>query len=134
MSKADDYSLLISFVINTVSENMIHAVNTTSINAPFDVSEWDLSGFREAPRKTVQPVRVQESGISVEGKVVDNKEFAEFANPGKTPNVVVFIQATRFWIWEDAVNKELNHIDLEEFRPLAQLGGVTYGTCSLTIN
>ncbi|EHA26126.1 hypothetical protein ASPNIDRAFT_142500, partial [Aspergillus niger ATCC 1015] len=55
-------------VVNTVSENMIQAVNATSINIPFDVSEWDLSGFREAPSKTVQPVRVQESGFSVEGK------------------------------------------------------------------
>ncbi|PWY71009.1 hypothetical protein BO70DRAFT_399622 [Aspergillus heteromorphus CBS 117.55] len=31
-------------VINTVSENMIEAVNVTSIDAPYGVSEWKVSG------------------------------------------------------------------------------------------
>ena len=35
-------------VINTVSENMIEAVNASSIDAPYGVSEWDITGLTKA--------------------------------------------------------------------------------------
>lgn len=114
-------------VINTVSENMIEAVNSTSLDAPYGVSEWEISGLHEAPTTTVRPSRVQESVFAIEGKVVDIKEFTRFAKPGMTPNAVVFIQGTRFWVRGDATNDESNHIHLDKLRPLGQLGGMAYG-------
>ncbi|KAL3959238.1 hypothetical protein ACCO45_007400 [Purpureocillium lilacinum] len=62
-------------VINTVSESMIEAVNASSIDAPYGLSEWQISGLHEAPTSTVKPSRVQESVLSIEGKVIDIKEF-----------------------------------------------------------
>ncbi|RDW59305.1 flavin reductase family protein [Aspergillus mulundensis] len=113
-------------VINTVSEGMIEAVNATSIDAPYGVSEWEISGLTKAASSTVAPAQVRESVFSVEGKVVDVKEFAPHV-PGMSGAGVVLIQATRFWVKEGAANEELSHIELEELRPVAQLGGIAYG-------
>ncbi|KAJ5525307.1 hypothetical protein N7494_011957 [Penicillium frequentans] len=114
-------------VINTVSENMIEAVNASSIDAPYGVSEWDVSGLHEAPSTTVKPSRVAESVFSVEGKVVDMKEFADHQRPGMSLAATVLIKATRFWVKEGTADEDYSHIDLDKLRPVAQLGGVSYG-------
>ncbi|KAF7164543.1 hypothetical protein CNMCM5623_009040 [Aspergillus felis] len=119
-------------VINTVSENMIEAVNATSIDAPYGVSEWEVSGLHEAPTTTVAPSRVRESVFSIEGKVVDIKEFEDHVKPGMSIASLVLIKATRFWVQDDAVNAEGSHIDLDKLRPLGQLGGILYGRVSST--
>ncbi|OJJ78659.1 flavin reductase family protein [Aspergillus glaucus CBS 516.65] len=119
-------------VINTISENMIEAVNATSIDAPYGVSEWEVSGLHEAPTKTVKPSRVQESVFSTEGKVVDIKEFEDHVQPGMSIASLVLVKATRFWVQEDAVNAELSHLDLNKSRPLGQLGGISYGRVTST--
>ncbi|KAI5919539.1 hypothetical protein F4810DRAFT_714328 [Camillea tinctor] len=113
-------------VINTVSENMIEAVNATSIDAPYGVSEWGISGLHQAPSTTVRPARVQESVFSIEGKVVDIKEFTNHTE-GTSLAALVLIKATRFWVREDATNDDVSHIDLEKLRPVGQLGGISYG-------
>jgi flavin reductase (DIM6/NTAB) family NADH-FMN oxidoreductase RutF len=114
-------------VINTVSESMIEAVNATSIDAPYGASEWEISGLHEAPTTTVKPGRVRESVFSIEGQVVDIKEFEDHAKPGMSIASLVLIRATRFWVQEDAVDAEFRHIDLNKLRPLGQLGGISYG-------
>ncbi|KAL4894785.1 hypothetical protein BDV59DRAFT_164201 [Aspergillus ambiguus] len=119
-------------VINTVSENMIEAVNATSIDAPFGVSEWEISGLHEAPTTTVTPSRVRESVFSIEGKVVEIKEFEDHIQPGMSIASLVLIKATRFWVQDDAVNADGSHIDLDKLRPLGQLGGISYGRVSST--
>ncbi|GAM86234.1 hypothetical protein ANO11243_042460 [Dothideomycetidae sp. 11243] len=119
-------------VINSVSEDMIEAVNATSIDAPYGVSEWDISGLHEAPTTTVRPARVQESIFSIEGKVVDIKEFTDHQQDGKSVAGLVLIKATRFWVEEGATNENASHIDLDKLRPLGQLGGVTYGRITST--
>ncbi|KAK0650670.1 Uncharacterized protein DIS24_g6600 [Lasiodiplodia hormozganensis] len=119
-------------VINAVSENMIEAVNATAIDAPYGVSEWDISGLHEAPASTVRPARVQESVFSVEGKVVDVKEFRDHQREGMSVAGMVLIKATRFWVREDAVDKDVSHIDINKLRPLGQLGGMAYGRITST--
>lgn len=119
-------------VINTVSENMIEAVNATSIDAPYGVSEWDVSGLHEAPASTVKPSRVRESVFSVEGKVVDIKEFDDHRQPGMSVAAVVLIKATRFWVQEGAADADFSHIELDKLRPLGQLGGISYGRITST--
>ncbi|PYH91407.1 hypothetical protein BO71DRAFT_486283 [Aspergillus ellipticus CBS 707.79] len=113
-------------VINTVSESMIEAVNATSIDAPYGVSEWEVSGLTKAEGSTVRAARVRESVFSVEGKVLDIKEFAAH-KPGMSKSAVVMMQASRLWVREDAVDEEGSHVDLDKLRPVAQLGGIAYG-------
>ncbi|CAG8903150.1 unnamed protein product [Penicillium egyptiacum] len=114
-------------VINTVSENMIEAVNATSIDAPYGVSEWEVSGLHEAPSTTVKPSRVEESVFNIEGKVIDIKEFTDHRQPGMSLAATVLIKATRFWVKEGTADADYTHIDLEKLRPIGQLGGVSYG-------
>ncbi|KAI6760635.1 hypothetical protein HG530_009495 [Fusarium avenaceum] len=118
-------------VINTVSENMIEAVSASSIDAPFGTSEWDITGLTEAPTTTVKPSRVKESVFSIEGKVVDIKEF-EGHKPGMSSAAICLIKATRFWVQEDAANEDFSHIELDKLRPIAQLGGMSYGRITST--
>ncbi|KAI8152288.1 hypothetical protein K4K49_004559 [Colletotrichum sp. SAR 10_70] len=120
-------------VINTVSETMIEAVNATSLDAPYGVSEWDISGLHEASSTTVRPSRVRESVLSIEGKVVDIKEFSDHSDgEGKSVAGMVLIKASRFWVQEDATNADASHIELDKLRPIAQLGGISYGRVSST--
>ncbi|KAI5459219.1 hypothetical protein BGZ63DRAFT_456020 [Mariannaea sp. PMI_226] len=118
-------------VINTVSENMIEAVSASSIDAPYGLSEWDITGLHEATTATVKPARVQESVFSIEAVVVDIKEFAPHSS-GMSGAAVVLLKATRFWVQEDAANEDFSHIELDKLRPIGQLGGMSYGRVTST--
>ena len=114
-------------VINMVSEHFIEAANATSINAPYGISEWALTGLHPAPCTTVKASRVKESVFSIEGKLMETKEFESKVTPGKKTGVLAIIEGTRFWVREDALNKDKNIIDPSIMRPMSRLGGITYG-------
>ena len=114
-------------VINVISEHFIEAANSTSINAPYGVSEWVTSGLTPAPCSTVKASRVKEAIFSIEGKLIEVKEFESRATPGKKTTVMVLIEGTRFWAREDAINEDKNLIDPSILRPVSRLGGITYG-------
>lgn len=111
-------------VINTVSEHMIEAMNYTSINAPRDVSEWDLTGFTPIPSVKVKPARVAESIFTIECTLVELKEWEN--NAGKVTGVTIFAQGVMFHVREDAVNEQRNLIDPAVLKPVGRLGGITY--------
>lgn len=108
------------------------AVNATSIDAPYRVSEWAISGLHQAPSATVKPSRVQESVFSIEGKLTDMKGFENHIKPGMSIAAVGVIEATWFWVREDAIDDDRSHIDLKVLRPIAQLGGISYARISET--
>lgn len=98
-------------VINIVSEHYIEAANATSVNAPYGVSEWALSGLTPAPATVVKASRVKEAILSVECKLESTKEFESKAKPGKKSGVLAILEGVRFWVREDAINEERNLID-----------------------
>ena len=98
-------------VINIISEHFVEAANSTSINAPYGVSEWALSGLTPAPCTDVKASRVKESIFSVEGKLMETKEFESKAHPGTKTGVLAIIEGVRFWVREDAINEDKNLID-----------------------
>ncbi|KAB8072787.1 hypothetical protein BDV29DRAFT_158198 [Aspergillus leporis] len=114
-------------VINIISEHFVEAANATAINAPYGVSEWEISGLHQAPSAIVQPARVQESILSIEGKLVETKEFESRTTPGKKTGVLAIIEGVRFWAREDAINEEKSVIDLKVLKPISRLGGIQYG-------
>jgi flavin reductase (DIM6/NTAB) family NADH-FMN oxidoreductase RutF len=115
-------------VISVVSEHMIEGVNGTSLDVPHGVSEWGLSGFQSAPSSTVKPQRVKNAVFSIEGKLLEMKELDYgHQDDGKAHGALAIIQATRFWVREDALNDTHDDIDLGKMRPLVQLGGISYG-------
>jgi len=114
-------------VINIISEHFVEAANATSINAPYGISEWALTGLHPAPCTTVKASRVKESVFSIEGKLMETKEFESKVTPGRKTGVLAIIEGTRFWVREDAINKDRNIIDPAILRPMSRLGGITYG-------
>lgn len=114
-------------VINIVSEEMAEAVIATSTDPPYGVSEWDVSGLHKAPTETVKPLRVKESIFSLECKLVDRKEFTSHAKPGFSVASIALVEATRFHVRKDALDKDQIRIDLNVLRPIAQLGGISFG-------
>jgi flavin reductase (DIM6/NTAB) family NADH-FMN oxidoreductase RutF len=100
-------------VINIVSEGFVEAMNATSVDAPYGVSEWDLSGLTPAyDCKTVSAARVKESVFSIEGKLESVRDFYSRQNPGTRSGSLELIEGTNFWIREDALNDDgmsLNH-------------------------
>jgi flavin reductase (DIM6/NTAB) family NADH-FMN oxidoreductase RutF len=114
-------------VINIISEHFVEAANATAVNAPYGVSEWEISGLHQAPSSVVQAARVKESILSIEGKLVETKEFESRTTPGKKTGVLAIIEGVRFWVREDAVDEEKSVIDLKVLKPISRLGGVSYG-------
>lgn len=114
-------------VINMISEHFVEAANATSINAPYGISEWALTGLHPAPCTTVKASRVKESVFSIEGKLMETKEFESKITPGRKTGVLAIIEGTRFWVREDAINEDRNLIDPAILRPMSRLGGITYG-------
>lgn len=131
--------------VNIISEHYAEAANSCSINAPYGVSEWALSGLHPAPCTTIKASRVKESIFSIECKVMNFQEFESRATPGKKTGVMVVLEGVRFWVREDAINDEKNLVDpavsqalstdraqmltlcLQVLRPIARLGGISYG-------
>ena len=113
-------------VLNMVSEHMMEAVNATSLDAPYGMSEWSISGLHQAPYSTVKPSRVAESIFSIEGKLIQMVDYNTSRQPTGPHGKLAIIEATRFWVREDAVDAEKRRIDLDVFRPVGQLGGIQY--------
>ncbi|KAF2143534.1 uncharacterized protein K452DRAFT_285590 [Aplosporella prunicola CBS 121167] len=112
--------------INTVSEHMIEAVNASSLDAPYGISEWDVSGLHQAPSSTIKPARVQEAVFSVEGKVLKIVDYDTTRPSAGAHGRLAIIEATRFWVQEDATDDARSQFDLEVLRPVGQLGGASY--------
>lgn len=120
-------------VINIISEHFLEAANATSINAPYGQSEWDTSGLTQAATSVVKPARVKESIMAVEGKLVETKEFESKSTPGKVSSVLAIIEGVRFWVREDAVDKDQSVVDLKVLKPIGRLGGISYSRTTETI-
>lgn len=112
--------------INIVSEHMIEAVNATSLDAPYETSEWQISGLHQAACTTVRPPRVQESVFSIEGKLCEVVEYKTSTTSAGHHGKLAIIEAPRFWAREDAIDADHEKLDLEVLRPVGQLGGISY--------
>lgn len=115
-------------VISILSEHFVEAANATSLDVPYETSEWGLSGLTPKDSATVRPKRVQEAVFSIEGKLVEMKslDYHGHAAQGKPSGALAIIEAKRFWVEEGALNDARDNVDLEALRPVVQLGGISY--------
>lgn len=113
--------------INIISESFVDAANYTCIDAPYDKSEWELSGLTPAPSSKVAAEHVLESSFSVECKLIHTHEWTSKAVPGKASGTLVILEGVNFHIGQDVVNDALNNVDIAKLKPVSRLGGITYG-------
>lgn len=113
-------------VINIVSEHFIEAANATSINTPFGVSEWALTGLTPAKCSVVKASRVKEAVFAVEARLESVREWESRGTPGKKTGVMAVVEGVNFWVRDDAINEGRNIIDPAILRPMARMGGITY--------
>ena len=114
-------------VINIISEHFIEAANAAAIDAPYGISEWQLTGLTPASCAEVKANRVLESIFSIEGKLLEVKDFeSKFAKGVKSGSMAI-IEGVRFWVREDALTEDQRSIDPAVLRPVARLGGIVYG-------
>lgn len=113
--------------INIISEHILEAANSTSINSPYGISEWVLSGLHPAPCTQISAPRVAESIFTIEGKLHSTQEFESKATPGKKTGVLAIVEGVRFWAREDAINEDKNLVDPAVLKPISRMGGITYG-------
>lgn len=113
------------FVVNIVTEELLQAMNASSIEAPSDFNEFDYAGLTLAPSVVVKPPRVAESPIHFECKL---REIIEIGNePGGGSIVIgtiVHIHA------DDGVMIGEDKINLTALKPIGRLMGSGY--CRVT--
>lgn len=117
-------------VINIISEDFVDAANATAVDAPYGMSEWQLSGLTPAASTEVQTERVKESLFSVEGKVIEIRDFQSRFTAGVRSGSMALIEGVNFWVREDALSPDQTSIDISVLRPMARLGGIMYGRVS----
>lgn len=97
-------------VINIISESFVEAANSTSVDAPYGISEWDVAGLTGLDCEVVKCKRVGEAVVSVEARLDMVKEWESRTSGDKTGTMVV-LEGLRFWVREDAVNEEGSLVD-----------------------
>lgn len=94
-----------------VSEHFIEAANACSVNSPYGISEWALTGLTPADCTFVKASRVKEAVFAVEAKLESLREFESKATRGKKTAVMIVVEGVNFWVRDDALNEQRNLID-----------------------
>jgi flavin reductase (DIM6/NTAB) family NADH-FMN oxidoreductase RutF len=117
------------FVTNLVTWDLREQMNTTSLNAPHGIDEFELAGLAKAPSSLVRPPRVAASPASMECKLLKIMEI-EPTGPGETYSHVVFGRVVALHL-DDAFIEPSGRFDVIRTLPLTRLGGNQYATTGL---
>lgn len=112
------------FVVNIISEAFIEAANYTSIDAPADLSEWDLAGLTREPSQVVKPPRVKESAFSMECVLEHYYDMKD--DEGRVTGTSLFGRVKLFHVREDVLQPNYV-IDQAKLQSMSRLGGISYG-------
>lgn len=109
------------FVVNIVTEDLLKAMNDTSIEAPSEFNEFEFAGLTLSPSVTVRPPRVLESPIHFECKV---NQILDINNaPGGGSIVIGTITHIHA---EERVMLGTDKINLTALQPIGRLMGAAY--------
>jgi flavin reductase (DIM6/NTAB) family NADH-FMN oxidoreductase RutF len=99
-------------VVSIISEGFVEAANATSVNAPRDVSEWDVSGLTPVyDCAQVKCARVGEAVFAFEARLESVREFESRGRPGEKSGAMVVLEGVNFWVREDAIDEGRSIID-----------------------
>ncbi|KAF8167425.1 hypothetical protein B0H34DRAFT_16438 [Crassisporium funariophilum] len=117
------------FTVNIISEPWVEQANICSIDAPPEVSEWAISGLRTIPSVHVKAPRVRESAFSMECELLQEVNIIHPETQAVTTTLV--LGTVRFvHIRNDVIDPVRGVVDPGKMRPVARMGGITYGSVS----
>jgi flavin reductase (DIM6/NTAB) family NADH-FMN oxidoreductase RutF len=108
------------FVVNIVSEKIVHEMNQTAVDVPSDVDEFRLSGLTPTASKSVTPPRVKEAQVSMECKVLEVIEVSK-----KTLGGTLVLGEVLLFHVADKIIDDFK-IDPEQLRTVGRMGGNSY--------
>jgi flavin reductase (DIM6/NTAB) family NADH-FMN oxidoreductase RutF len=109
------------FVVNIVSLELGAAMNESSRDYPYGVSEFEPAGVQTAPSRLVRPPRVAEAPIALECRLIKR------VNVGRDDNYsVLFGEVVCFYVRDDLYDR--GRIDFERLQPLGRLAGNLYSS------
>lgn len=109
------------FVVNIVTEELVTAMNRSSIEAPPEFDEFAYAGVTPAASQTVRPPRVQESPVHFECRLRQIVEIS--SEPGGGSLVIGEIQHIHV---DERVLVGNDKINLAALKPVGRLVGAGY--------
>jgi flavin reductase (DIM6/NTAB) family NADH-FMN oxidoreductase RutF len=109
------------FVVNIVDETLAEAMNLTSGEWDFGVSESERASLEQAPSLDVRPPRVARSRVAMEARAIQILPIEG------TVSTLVLGRVVRYHIRQGLLRPN-GQIDADKLRPVARLGGEEYAT------
>lgn len=108
-------------VVNIVDYHMVQQMNVTAAPWERGVSEFTQAGFTALPSDLVKPMRVAESPVQMECKVIQTIVLGEGGGAGN----LVIAEVVKMHISEEVLNDE-GKIDPRKMDLVARMGGPWY--------
>lgn len=108
-------------VINVVNYAMVHQTSLASSPFPRGVNEFTKSGFTPLASDLVKPLRVKESPVQLECRVIEVKELGQSGGAGN----LVICEILRLHIADEVLN-EAGQIDTRKIDLVARMGDNWY--------
>lgn len=108
-------------VINVVSFDIVQQMNLASTEYPDGVNEFDKAGFTTIQSDLVRPLRLAESPVQIECKVVEVKPLGNGGGAGQ----LIFAKVLKMHVNKNILNQE-NMIDPHKIDLVGRMGGDFY--------
>jgi flavin reductase (DIM6/NTAB) family NADH-FMN oxidoreductase RutF len=108
-------------VINMVNYDMVHQMSLASSPFPKGVNEFEKANFTPIPSDLVKPLRVKESPVQIECKVIEVKSLGTQGGAGN----LVICEVVKMHICEEVLNEEKN-IDTRKIDLVSRMGDNWY--------
>lgn len=115
------------FVLNLVDEALAEAMNLTSADLPYGVSEFEKVELAAAPSLDVRPPRVAAAPVAMEARVT------QIIPVEGTANIMILGRVVRFHVREGLLRPDWS-VDPEALKPLGRLGRDDYTTLGRMIS
>lgn len=110
------------FVVNMATEELVEAMNASSVNLPPEGNEFEYAGLTPIASDLVSPPRVKESPISFECELVHHYSLEGHKDGGAT---IMIGRIVMFHVDESVLLPDYK-INQETYRPIARLAGYNY--------
>ena len=108
-------------VINIVDYKIVQQMVLTSANFPEGVSEFEKAGFTPIASEVVKPMRVKESPVQFECKIIRIIELGE----GPASGNLIFAEVVKFHVKEEILS-DMGKIDPVKIELVGRVGGNFY--------